>query len=222
MRSKRSTSSYSGSTVAPLQNSGLVNTGNTDTGPMDVFSVFDSFTVTNVGLSHAHAKGASRQKSTLGHGTTAAGRADRLRMSLLEGSATVSGSAAGDGLAQPLPRPAPRRIPPLTRFSACFRTQIRATHSSATWHSSRSGRALVRHGGARRFNDGQQGAAEPQPPRSFNPEPTATALTHSPSLDGRRRRRLRVNDVLPPRELRRVHRIGALVERIDTKRIPTE
>ncbi len=107
MRSKRSTSSYSGSTVAPLQNSGLVNTGNTDTGPMDVFSVFDSFTVTNVGLSHAHAKGASRQKSTLGHGTTAAGRADRLRMSLLEGSATVSGSAAGDGLAQPLPRPAP-------------------------------------------------------------------------------------------------------------------
>src|SRR5208282_5066719 len=31
---------YSGSTVAPLQNAGLVNTGTSDSGPMDVFSVF--------------------------------------------------------------------------------------------------------------------------------------------------------------------------------------
>jgi len=43
---------YSGSTVAPLQSSGLVNTGTTDSGPMDVFSVFDSFTVTQGGLRH--------------------------------------------------------------------------------------------------------------------------------------------------------------------------
>jgi hypothetical protein len=46
---------YSGSTVAPLQNSGLVNTGTTDGGPMDVFSVFDSFTVAQAGLRHDRA-----------------------------------------------------------------------------------------------------------------------------------------------------------------------
>ncbi len=44
---------YSGPTVAPLQNSGLVNTGSSDSGPMDVFSVFDSFAVTQAGLNHA-------------------------------------------------------------------------------------------------------------------------------------------------------------------------
>ena len=36
--------------------------GRADSGPIDVFSVFDSLTVTNAGLSHAHAKGASRQE----------------------------------------------------------------------------------------------------------------------------------------------------------------
>ncbi len=36
---------YSGPTVAPLENAGLVNTGTSDGGPMDVFSVFDSLTV---------------------------------------------------------------------------------------------------------------------------------------------------------------------------------
>ncbi|MGO9469121.1 MAG: hypothetical protein ACLQVF_33765 [Isosphaeraceae bacterium] len=33
--------SYAGPTVAPLQDAGLVNSGTTDSGPMDVFSVFD-------------------------------------------------------------------------------------------------------------------------------------------------------------------------------------
>jgi len=46
---------YLGSTVAPLQNSGLVNTGSSDGGPMDVFSVLDSFTVTQAGLTHGRA-----------------------------------------------------------------------------------------------------------------------------------------------------------------------
>ncbi len=95
---------YSGSTVAPLQNSGLVNTGSGDSGAMDVFSVFDSFTLANVGLSHAHDKGASRPEGALGHGTIAAGGADRPFVSLQPGSFVVS-SAAGDGLAQPLTRP---------------------------------------------------------------------------------------------------------------------
>ena len=46
---------YSGPTVAPLQNSGLVNTGTSDSGPMDVFSVFDSFTVADADLKHGRA-----------------------------------------------------------------------------------------------------------------------------------------------------------------------
>ncbi len=33
---------YSGATVAPMQSSGLVNTGSSDSGSMDVFSVFDA------------------------------------------------------------------------------------------------------------------------------------------------------------------------------------
>jgi Bacterial Ig-like domain (group 3)/Right handed beta helix region len=36
---------YAGSPVAPLQNAGLVDSGTTDSGPMDVFSVFDALTV---------------------------------------------------------------------------------------------------------------------------------------------------------------------------------
>ncbi len=46
---------YSGAMVAPLQSSGLVNTGTADSGPMDVFSVFDSFTVADAGSKHGRA-----------------------------------------------------------------------------------------------------------------------------------------------------------------------
>ncbi len=45
----------SGPTVAPLQNSELVNTGPSDSGTMDVFSVFDSITVTQTGFTHGRA-----------------------------------------------------------------------------------------------------------------------------------------------------------------------
>ncbi len=72
---------YSGSTVAPLQNSGLVSTGPIDGGPMDVYSVFDSFTVTQVGLRQPHAQGSNRLGSELGHGTYAAGRASLQQVS---------------------------------------------------------------------------------------------------------------------------------------------
>ncbi len=57
---------YAGSPVAPLQNAGLVDSGTTDSGPMDVFSVFDSFTVTNVGLSQAQTKGTRLPDTALG------------------------------------------------------------------------------------------------------------------------------------------------------------
>ena len=43
--------SYGGPTVAPLQNAGLINSGTSSGGPIDVFSVFDSLTVTSGGLS---------------------------------------------------------------------------------------------------------------------------------------------------------------------------
>ncbi len=41
---------YSGPTVGALQNANLVNAGMSDSGPMDVFSVFDSLTVTSNGV----------------------------------------------------------------------------------------------------------------------------------------------------------------------------
>ncbi|MGO9923386.1 MAG: Ig-like domain repeat protein [Isosphaeraceae bacterium] len=96
----------SGPTVGPLQDAGLVNTGATDSGPTDVFSVFDSMTVTNAGLNHAGAKGASRQESAFGHATNAAGRTARPLINLAAGSTSLFGTAAGDCLAQPLTRPA--------------------------------------------------------------------------------------------------------------------
>jgi len=92
--------SYAGPTVAPLQNAGLVNTGTSDGGPMDGFSVFDSFTVTSTGLGFAHAKGSRREESAPGNGTNAAGRADRLLATLQESSPSVSNRAAGDEPAQ--------------------------------------------------------------------------------------------------------------------------
>jgi hypothetical protein len=97
--------SYSGPTVARLQNAGLVDTGTSGGAPMDVFSVFDSVTLTIVALSHGNATGSSRKENVLGHGANAAGRADRPFVNLPEGSSSASRSAVGDGLAQPLPRP---------------------------------------------------------------------------------------------------------------------
>ena len=44
---------YAGPTVGPLQNAGLTNTGTSYSGPIDVFSVFDSLTVTGKGLGDA-------------------------------------------------------------------------------------------------------------------------------------------------------------------------
>jgi hypothetical protein len=49
--------SYSGPTVGPLQDAGLVNTGASSSGPIDVFSVFDSITVTSDGPGHARGRG---------------------------------------------------------------------------------------------------------------------------------------------------------------------
>jgi len=56
--------SYSGPTVAPLQNANLVNTGATSSGPMDVFSVFDSWTVASNGLGYAQGQVPSAELSS--------------------------------------------------------------------------------------------------------------------------------------------------------------
>ena len=50
---------YSGPTVGPLQNATLVNTGTSSGGPIDVFSVFDSFTVARNRVGHVEAMGTS-------------------------------------------------------------------------------------------------------------------------------------------------------------------
>ena len=56
---KGPSTSYSGPTVAPLQNAGLVNTGASNGGPIDVFSVFDALTVTGNGFGDAQGQGAT-------------------------------------------------------------------------------------------------------------------------------------------------------------------
>ncbi len=69
---------YAGSPIAPLQNAGLVDSGTTDSRPMDVFSVFNSFTVTNVGLSQARTKASRLPATALEHATNATDPANRV------------------------------------------------------------------------------------------------------------------------------------------------
>ena len=98
--------SYSGPTVGPLQNASLNGDWTGSGGPTNVFSVFDSLTVTNFGLNHARAKGTSRQQSAVGHGTSPARLAQRPFTNLQAGAVRVIRSVAVDGLAQPSTRPA--------------------------------------------------------------------------------------------------------------------
>ncbi len=139
--------SYSGPTVGPLQEVNLDGNWTGSGGATDVFSVFDSFTVTLGGLIHVGAIGAHAQESALGHGMSALRRVERLLTNLPEGSPSASRSVVGDGLAKPLTRPG-------TAFELRYRpgsrrvllTQNRATRSSATSRSSRSRRVFVSHG----------------------------------------------------------------------------
>jgi len=72
---------------------------------MAVFSVFDSFTVTDLGPSHAHAKGSGRVESAVGHGMYADAGAARRLANLPVGTLSEISSAVGDGLGRPLTRP---------------------------------------------------------------------------------------------------------------------
>ncbi len=80
--------------------SGLVNTGSGDGGPIDVFSVFDSFTVTGNGFGPGAARGSTGERSALHSGTRTAGAAERTSTKSHKILLTESGSAREPGLVQ--------------------------------------------------------------------------------------------------------------------------
>ena len=98
--------SYSGPTVGPLQNATFDGNRTGGGGPTNVFSVFDSFTVTGVGINQTRLSGVTGQQRALGHGTNRLPLAERPLTSLRSGVLTVNHSATGDVLAQPFARPA--------------------------------------------------------------------------------------------------------------------
>jgi hypothetical protein len=68
---------YNGPTVGPLQDASLNGNWAGGGGPDDVFSVFDSLTVTNAGVNDGIAGRVSRQQIAAGHVATIAGSVDR-------------------------------------------------------------------------------------------------------------------------------------------------
>jgi hypothetical protein len=98
--------SYSGPTVGPLQNATLDGNWTGSGGPINVFSVFDSFTVTDVGINHTRPSAVRGQQRALGHGSNRLRLAERSLTNLGSGVSTLNHSFPGDGLAQALARPA--------------------------------------------------------------------------------------------------------------------
>ncbi len=90
---------YSGPTVGPLQNANLVNTGASSGGPIDVFSVFDSLTVTSNGLGDAQGQVLSSDLSSPVNETLAPGVAGRAPASAVVAAGITFGPATN-------PRPA--------------------------------------------------------------------------------------------------------------------
>jgi hypothetical protein len=97
--------SYSGPTVGPLQNATLDGNWTGSGGPINVFSVFDSFTVTGVGINHTRPTGVAGKQRALGHATNGLRLAERPLTNLRGGVSRVIQGAPGDGLAQPLAQP---------------------------------------------------------------------------------------------------------------------
>jgi hypothetical protein len=98
--------SYNGPTVGPLQNATLDGNWTGSGGPTNVFSVFDSFTVTGIGINHTRPSGVPGQQRALGHGSNRLRLAERPLTNLRSGVSMVIQGAAGDRLMQPLARPA--------------------------------------------------------------------------------------------------------------------
>ena len=84
---------YAGPTVGPLQDAGLVNTGTSDGGPMDVFSVFDALTVTSNGLGDAQGQVLSTDLSSPMNVTLAPAGAGRAATSPLIAAGITVGPA---------------------------------------------------------------------------------------------------------------------------------
>ncbi len=92
---------YSGPTVGPLQDASLDGNSMGGGGPTDVFSVFDSFTVTRAGLNHAGAQGARGQEILVVRGTSALRSTER-PLGMRQGVSRIISSVASDALAQPI------------------------------------------------------------------------------------------------------------------------
>jgi hypothetical protein len=89
-----------------LQNATLDGNWTGSGGPINVFSVFDPFTVTSVGINYTRPSGVTGQQGAPGHGTNRLRLAERPLANLRSGFSTVNCAAPGDGLAQPFARPA--------------------------------------------------------------------------------------------------------------------
>ncbi len=86
--------SYAGPTVAPLQNATLTNTGTSSSSPIDVFSVFDSLTMTGSGFGSTQDVG-RRSESLPDGGVAASPLAGRYRVApVAAGSDFVTSDAA--------------------------------------------------------------------------------------------------------------------------------
>jgi len=94
---------YSGPTVGPLQNATLTNTGTSSSSPLDVFSVFDSLTVTHPGFGSVVDAGRRSDSGSTGSETLTPGMANRLTIVRLQratppvvdpGSGLVTGGRA--------------------------------------------------------------------------------------------------------------------------------
>ena len=94
--------SYSGPTVTPLQNAGLVNTGTKDSGPIDVFSVFDALTFSANGFGDALGQVSSTDQS---NASLVAGAAGRMSASPPSSSALTLGPVSNIGPVVTVPLP---------------------------------------------------------------------------------------------------------------------
>jgi len=100
--------SYSGPAVGTLQNASLDGNWTGRGGPMDVFSVFDAFTVTHVGLRNGPgiSSWSSRNHDQVVPRSPDLASRPTEGLRPRAGSLSEISSAAGDGLSQPLTRAA--------------------------------------------------------------------------------------------------------------------
>ncbi len=97
--------SYSGATVARLQDAGLVSTGTSNGGPMDVFSVFDSLMVTSNAISDAQGQGPELDLNSTIYPTIATGGTGRAPAGPVIATGIIFGGASNLSPAGLMPLP---------------------------------------------------------------------------------------------------------------------